>query len=636
MDKSDQNKAYAGEASEEAEPRRLWLAVAGAIALAVSLTLRWLKVGYAFEHVLAGGALLIAAVPVVREAARRFREHPFNTEVLMVSVAAGASAIGLYEEGAAVLVLYNFAEAIEDYTVEKVKGIARRMASLLPQRALVKRNGTLVEVPVERLRVGETIVVKPGWRIPIDGRVVAGSSSVDQSAVTGESLPVEKNYGDTVLSGTLNLEGSLEVEAEKAFRDSTISRVIGLVVEAQERKARIERFIDRFSKFYAPAMLALAASIAMVPPFALGQPLDVWVYRALVVLVISCPSALVISTPVTMLMGLTRAMWSSILVKGGIYLEELSKVKVVAFDKTGTLTEGRLRVVKVVPAEGFKEEEVLLFAARAEAGSSHPIAAAIFDAANKSGVDPSGCCQVTELGGKGVKACLEEGRVILVGKPSFLSEEGVRLSTTAGLPTDSDFETRVAVAVDGKFAGSIAMADEVRSEAKQAVSLLRFQGMKVVMLTGDNEATARQVAKDLGIEEYHAALFPEDKVRIGRSLRRRYGAVVMVGDGVNDAPVLAAANVGVAIGTAGNDIAIDVADVALMGSDLRMVPYLLKLGRKVAARLKINVGIALLLKSVLIILGALGFIPLWIGVLGDDGVTLIVIAFALPLLGYKG
>ncbi|MEM4200246.1 MAG: cation-translocating P-type ATPase [Nitrososphaerales archaeon] len=619
---------------EKAIPRRLWLAVVAAVILAAGLVLRWLEVGGVAEHILAGIALIIAAIPVVYELVKQFRGNPFNTEVLMIAAAVGASAIGMFEEGAVVLILYNFAEAVENYTVDKVRGIARKMATLLPQRAVVKRDGELVEVPVEDLKVGDVIVVKPGWRIPIDGRIIAGYSNVDQAAVTGESIPVEKSLGAEVLSGTLNLDRSIEVRVEKPFKDSTISKVINLVVEARERKAKVELFIDRFSRFYAPSMITFAVLIALTPPLALGQPLEVWVYRALVVLVIACPSALVISTPVTMLMGLTRAMWSSVLVKGGIYLEEVAKIKVVAFDKTGTLTKGRLKVARITAAEGFRESDVLRFAALAEARSGHPIATTILEAAKASGLDLNGDAQLVEVPGKGVKANLE-GRVILVGKPLFLAEERIELGKTSIWAGGDSVGTQVAVAVDGRFAGSIILLDEIRPEAKEAIALLKSQGVKIVMLTGDNDTTARQVAQDLGIEEYYAELLPEDKVRIVKELRLKYGAVVMVGDGVNDAPVLAASNVGVAVGTAGNDVAIDVADVALMGSDLRMVPYLLRLGRMVMSKLKMNIGIALGLKFLLIILGALGFIPLWIGVLGDDGVTLIVIAYALPLLRFK-
>jgi Cd2+/Zn2+-exporting ATPase len=622
------------DAGEGVSPRRLRLAAAAAIVLTAGLILRWLNVGGMLEHILAGIALFIAAAPVGYQAAREFRSNPFNHEVLMIAAGFGAAAIGVFEEGAAVLILFNFAEAIEGYTVDKVRGIAKRMASLLPKRVLMKRNGSLVEVAVEELKVGDIIVVKPSWRIPIDGTIIQGRSSVDQSTVTGESMPLEKIPGDAVLSGTLSLDGSLEIRVEKPFKDSTISRIIELVVEAREKKARMERFIDRFSKFYTPSMMGLAALIALVPPLALGQPFAVWLYRALIVLVIACPSALVISTPVTVLMGLTRAMWSSVLVKGGIYLEEIAKTKTVAFDKTGTLTKGNLKVAKVTPIKGFREEEVLQLAALAEARSSHPMAAAIVDAARRSGLDQYGNMRLIEVPGKGVRGYLDDSRTILVGKQSFLAEEGVDLrGSTIG--TANSAGSHVLVAVDGKVAGLITLVDELRHEAGEATRLLKAKGVRIVMLTGDNETTAREVANELGIDEYYAGLLPEDKVRIAKELAQRYGEVAMVGDGVNDAPVLAASNVGIAVGSAGNDVAIEVADIALMGSDLRTIPYLLELGRKVVSKLRVNIVLALALKFLLIALGTLGFIPLWVGVIGDDGLTLVVIANALPLLRFK-
>ena len=622
------------DAGERVSPRRLRLAAVATVVLTAGLILHWLNVGGMLEHILAGIALFIAAAPVGYQAAKEFRSNPFNHEVLMIAAGFGAAAIGVFEEGAAVLILFNFAEAIEGYTVNKVRGIAKRMASLLPKRALMKRNGSLVEVAVEELKVGDIIVVKPSWRIPIDGTIIQGRSSVDQSTVTGESMPLEKIPGDAVLSGTLSLDGSLEIRVEKPFKDSTISRIIELVVEAREKKARMERFIDRFSKFYTPSMMGLAALIALVPPLALGQPFAVWLYRALIVLVIACPSALVISTPVTVLMGLTRALWSSVLVKGGIYLEEIAKTKTVAFDKTGTLTKGNLKVAKVTPIKGFREEEVLQLAALAEARSSHPMAAAIVDAARRSGLDQYGNMRLIEVPGKGVRGYLDDSRTILVGKQSFLAEEGVDLhGSTIG--TGNSAGSHVLVAVDGKVAGLITLVDELRHEAGEATRLLKAKGVRIVMLTGDNETTAREVANELGIDEYYAGLLPEDKVRIAKELAQRYGEVAMVGDGVNDAPVLAASNVGIAVGSAGNDVAIEVADVALMGSDLRTIPYLLELGRKVVSKLRVNIVLALALKFLLIALGTLGFIPLWVGVIGDDGLTLVLIANALPLLRFK-
>lgn len=614
---------------------RLWLAVVSGVLLGAGLLGSLVNVPSEVREGLFGASLTLVAAPVVYDAIRRLREQPFNEDLLMAIAAIGAAAIGTWEEGAAVLLLYNAAERIEDLTVDRVRNLAKRMAGLLPKRALLKKDGGEEEVPVESLNVGDVVIVKSGWRVPVDGRIVAGRSSIDQSIVTGESIPVEKSVGDRVLSGSLSIGGSIEVLVEKPYSESTVSRIVEMVLEAQERKARVERFIERFSRYYTPAMILLSSGIAMIPPLVFGQPYATWLYRALIVLVIACPSALVISTPVTVLMGLTRAMWSGILVKGGRYLEELAGVRAVVFDKTGTLTEGRLKVSRVIPLNGYREEDVLRLAAMAESRSSHPIANAIVERAGHVQRGTVEVTQFVDVPGKGLKVTLSDGSVVLVGKHSFLVEEGV----DAGGQMVSQFlpsgVATVAVAVNGKIAGLIHVEDQVRSEARGVVKELHSQGIKSVMLTGDNPSTAREVSAELGIDEYYADLLPEDKVRLVDELRARYGSVAMVGDGVNDAPALAASNVGIAIGTAGNDVAIEAADVALMGSNLRSIPYLIKLGRKVSSKVRVNIALALSLKAIMIALGAVGLIPLWFAVIGDDGLTLLVIANALPLLRFR-
>ncbi|MCS7117346.1 MAG: cation-translocating P-type ATPase [Thaumarchaeota archaeon] len=614
---------------------RLWLAVVSGVLLGAGLLGSLVNVPSEVREGLFGASLTLVAAPVVYDAIRRLREQPFNEDLLMAIAAIGAAAIGTWEEGAAVLLLYNAAERIEDLTVDRVRNLAKRMAGLLPKRALLKKDGGEEEVSVESLNVGDVVIVKSGWRVPVDGRIVAGRSSIDQSIVTGESIPVEKSVGDRVLSGSLSIGGSIEVLVEKPYSESTVSRIVEMVLEAQERKARVERFIERFSRYYTPAMILLSSGIAMIPPLVFGQPYATWLYRALIVLVIACPSALVISTPVTVLMGLTRAMWSGILVKGGRYLEELAGVRAVVFDKTGTLTEGRLKVSRVIPLNGYREEDVLRLAAMAESRSSHPIANAIVERAGHVQRGTVEVTQFVDVPGKGLKVTLSDGSVVLVGKHSFLVEEGV----DAGGQMVSQFlpsgVATVAVAVNGKIAGLIHVEDQVRSEARGVVKELHSQGIKSVMLTGDNPSTAREVSAELGIDEYYADLLPEDKVRLVDELRARYGSVAMVGDGVNDAPALAASNVGIAIGTAGNDVAIEAADVALMGSNLRSIPYLIKLGRKVSSKVRVNIALALSLKAIMIALGAVGLIPLWFAVIGDDGLTLLVIANALPLLRFR-
>jgi Cd2+/Zn2+-exporting ATPase len=614
---------------------RLWLTVVSGILLCAGLLSFPSDILAVFRGGLFGVSLALVGAPVLYNAIRRVRERPFNEDLLMGIAAVGATAIGVLEEGAAVLLLYSIAEIIEDYTVDKARNIAKSVAGLLPKRALLKKNGWLEEVPVEKLNPGDIIIVKAGWRIPIDGKIVAGRSNIDQSIITGESIPIEKSVGDKVFAGSLSIDGSIEVLTEKPYEESTVSRIVKMVVEAHERKAKIERFIDRFSRYYTPTMIMLSIGLGLFPPLALGQSFDMWFYRALIVLVIACPSALVISTPVTVLIALIRAMWSGILIKGGRYLEELGKIKAVIFDKTGTLTQGKLRVSKIISLNGFSEDEVLRLAAIAESKSSHPIANAIIDRAGHLHGGVAEAVDFMDIAGKGLKATLNNGSILLVGKISFLRELGVEIDDQTVLQLLSPSGTIVAVAVDGKLAGLIHIEDQIRPEAKDTIKELHFIGIKPVMLTGDNPATAKEASTIIGIEEYYANLNPEDKVRIVAELRSKYGGVAMVGDGVNDAPALAASNVGIAIGTAGNDVAIEAADIALMGSNLKSIPYLIKLGRKVSLKIKVNITLALSLKALMIILGALGFIPLWFAVIGDDGLTLLIIAYALPLLRFK-
>ena len=613
---------------------RIGLALVSGSLLSVGLVAFLTGVPAGLRQGLFGVSLVLVAAPVLHNALQRVRENPFNEDLLMGTVGIGAAAIGAWGEGAAVLLLYNIAERVEDYTVDRVRNIAKHVAGLLPKRALIKKDGRIEEIPIEDLSRGDIVVVKAGWRIPVDGRIAAGRSSVDQSVITGESIPIEKSPGERVLSGSLSLDGSLEVVVERPYKESTVNRIVEMVTEAHERKAKIERLIDRVSGYYIPSMILVSVSIALIPPFVLGQPFQTWLYRALIVLVIACPSALVISTPVTVLMGLTRAMRSGILIKGGRYLEELSSVETIIFDKTGTLTQGKLRVSKVVSLDGFTEDEVLRLAAMAESRSSHPIAHAIMERAGYGKNEYPDGMQMVDVAGKGIKAIVSGRGTLLVGRTSFLKESGVEINevVSRSMPPGG---TTMAVALEGKMIGVIYVEDEIRLNAKDVVKQLRSMGKKTIMMTGDNEITAKKVSTEIGIDEYYADLLPEDKVRLAGELKRKYGNTAMVGDGINDAPALTATNVGIAVGTAGNDIAIEAADVALMGSDLKAVPYLLRLGRKASTRIKFNIALALAVKALMIVLGAVGLIPLWFAVIGDDGLTLLIIANALPLLRFR-
>ena len=622
------------EVEREQSKVRIGLALVSGSLLSVGLVAFLTGVPAGLRQGLFGVSLVLVAAPVLHNALQRVRENPFNEDLLMGTVGIGAAAIGAWGEGAAVLLLYNIAERVEDYTVDRVRNIAKHVAGLLPKRALIKKDGRIEEIPIEDLSRGDIVVVKAGWRIPVDGRIAAGRSSVDQSVITGESIPIEKSPGERVLSGSLSLDGSLEVVVERPYKESTVNRIVEMVTEAHERKAKIERLIDRVSGYYIPSMILVSVSIALIPPFVLGQPFQTWLYRALIVLVIACPSALVISTPVTVLMGLTRAMRSGILIKGGRYLEELSSVKTIIFDKTGTLTQGKLRVSKVVSLDGFTEDEVLRLAAMAESRSSHPIAHAIMERAGYGKNEYPDGMQMVDVAGKGIKAIVSGRGTLLVGRTSFLKESGVEINevVSRSMPLGG---TTMAVALEGKMIGVICVEDEIRLNAKDVVKQLRSMGKKTIMMTGDNEITAKKVSTEIGIDEYYADLLPEDKVRLAGELKRKYGNTAMVGDGINDAPALTATNVGIAVGTAGNDIAIEAADVALMGSDLKAVPYLLKLGRKASTRIKFNIALALAVKALMIVLGAVGLIPLWFAVIGDDGLTLLIIANALPLLRFR-
>ncbi len=607
-----------------------WILYCSAILFGIGLLGKFIDLSENIRNILFALSLIILTLSIALKAFKRFKANPFNADILMSLAGIGSFLIGHYAEGAAVLLLYTLAELLEAYTVDRVRKTTKKLAELLPKRALLKKGDSLEEVLVEDLAVGDIIIVKPGWRLPIDGVIISGSSSIDQAAVTGESVPVEKKAGNEILSGTINLDGSLEVRVTKLFYDSTTNRIINLVMEAQGRKASIEKFVDQFSRYYTPAMLVLTGVVALVPPLFFNQSFSIWFYRSLIVLIIACPSAFLISTPVTVLVGLTTAMRNGVLIKGGAYLEALAKIQAVIFDKTGTLTIGKPSVVGIEVLKDHTEEEVLLFAAIAEEKSSHPLALAIIQKAKDANLQIPNA-HIEEINGKGVKA-LFEGKEILVGKLAFLKELDISIENIATGNTYS----QIGVAVNKKLIGVIHIADTKRPEAKEALLQLKRMGIKeIVMLTGDQEQVAKQMAKEIGLETYYAGLLPQDKERIAKELRKKYDSVAMVGDGINDAPVLAASNVGIAIGTAGNDIALEAADVALMGSDLRAVPFLIKLGKKSVNKLHMNLGIALGLKGLMIVLGVLGIIPLWVAVLGDDGATLIVIANALPLLRTK-
>lgn len=585
-------------------------------------------------------ALLIGGYYFGREALEELIfEREVGIELLMSVAAVVAALMGQVAEGAMLAFLYSISEATEGYTEEKTRSAIRALMDLAPKRALVRRDGREVEIPVEEIKVGDVFIVRPGEGVATDGVVVAGNSSVNQAPVTGESMLVEKAAGDVVYAGSINGEGALEVEATKAFADNTISRIIQMVEEAQERKGRSQRFIERFGRKYSPAVLLLGILIALVPPLLFGAGWAEWITRATVFVVAAAPCALVISIPITLVASLGTAARKGVLIKGGVYVEELAKVKVVALDKTGTLTRGKPEVTDVVPLKAGRRarttREVIEVAAAIERRSEHPLARAIVLHAEEAGAQPPEVEEFRALTGAGAVARLH-GRMVCIGSPALFEERlGVSLESAISEIERLQDEGKTVVVVGDEEAawGLIAIRDNLRENARRVVEELHAAGIeKVVMLTGDNERTARAIAREAGIDEIHAELKPEDKVTRVRDLARRYGHVAMVGDGVNDAPALAEATVGVAMGAAGTDVAIETADVALMADDLEKLVYALRLARRNQRVVRQNLALSIAVIAVLVVGAIAGAFTLPVAVLGHEVSEFIVIASGLRML----
>jgi Cd2+/Zn2+-exporting ATPase len=557
-----------------------------------------------------------------------------DINVLMVIAVIGAMALGQWAEAATVIFLFALAQLLETRSMERARQAIRGLMDLAPGEAIVRRGGTEERVRVDDLAVGELIVVRPGEKIPLDGRIVAGTSSVNQAPITGESLPVDKRAGDDVFAGTINGTGALEVSVTRVGHDTTLGRIISLVEVAQAQRAPAQAFVERFARSYTPAVIALAAVVAVGPPIVLGDPFRPWIYRALVLLVISCPCALVISTPVSIVSALAGAARKGVLIKGGLHLERAAAVACVALDKTGTLTTGRPVVLDVISLDGARPIDILRAAAALEARSEHPIAGAIVRHARRAGVALPAAAGFQALPGLGAEATVE-GQPVLVGNHRLFAERGL------GSPrVDAELERRgrlgqtaVLVAAGGSTIGLIGLADELRPGARGAVRALRKAGVaRVVMLTGDNLNTARAIAAESGVDDYRAEALPEDKLRAIDTLRRAHGTVAMVGDGVNDAPALAAADLGIAMGAAGSDAALETADVALMADDLSKLAYLRRLGQATVRNVRANIAFSLALKAAVLALGVAGLATLWMAVVADMGASLLVIANGLRLL----
>jgi Zn2+/Cd2+-exporting ATPase len=603
--------------------------VAGFVAEAAGAGRAWVIGAYAI-------AMLAGGVYTVRRAVAAARLLALDINVLMLVAVLGGVLIGQWSEAAAVLFLFALAQLLESRSMERARHAIRSLMELAPAMALVRREGAERTVSVDDLAVGDTIIVRPGEKIAMDGRVTAGESDVNQAPITGESVPVEKRAGDEVFAGTINGHGGLDVRVTRARPDTAMARIVALVEAAQAQRGPSQAFVERFARYYTPAVLMAAAAVAVLPTLVLGQPFQPWFYRALVLLVISCPCALVISTPVSVVSALAGAARRGVLVKGGLHLERTARVRAVAFDKTGTLTAGRPEVAEVIPLDGLAPEEILRQAAALEGRSEHPIARAILRHARAAGIPTgNGATGFKALPGLGAEATVDGARVVVGNHRLFEERKLCTPAIDAALrDLGSRGRTAVLLARDGRPVGIIGVADAGRASGRETVAALRRQGVeRIVMLTGDNADTARAIAGEIGVDEFRAELLPADKVAAVNDLRERWGRVAMVGDGVNDAPALAAADVGIAMGAIGSDAALETADVALMADDLLKVPYLVKLGRATVRNVQANIAFSIGLKAVFLVLAVAGAATLWMAVAADMGASLLVIANGLRLIG---
>jgi Cd2+/Zn2+-exporting ATPase len=635
-------------AQEEHEDKRIMIALA--IMLGVTILVAGLL------DLLAKGVPLGFAIPVLNQSAtisnivyyivviagafyigyiglrELFVERRFSVEFLMAVAALGAVYLGYLFEGATVLLLYCIAEYFEGYIQERARRTVEKLSTFMPDKARILVNGTEKSVNVTEVTEGTIILVKPGERIPLDGNVVEGFSNVDQALVTGESVPVMKTVNDCVFAGTMSTSGVLKITVTKKADETLVSRIVKLVTESGRKKASIEKLVDRFAKIYVPIVIALAVLTAVVLPRVLGGTFQTWLYRSLILLVVSCPSAFIISVPATVFIAITIAAKRGVIVKGGVYIEKLARVKTVVFDKTGTLTMGRPAVHEVRSVDR-SESDALGFAAAIDQFSNHPVARAIVRRASERGIDISKfkVTDVTEVAGKGIVGYVD-GNFVAVGNLELMKEFGCNCKEAFEI-SENDTHTAVCVSVGKEGLASVCVVDEVREDALRAIESLKKCGIKTAMLTGDRAKIAKETAATLKIDEVHAELFPEDKLQIVEDLKRqKTGLVAMVGDGVNDAPALAASDVGIAMGAAGVDVALESADVVLVKDELTQIPYLIRLSQKTMMIAKQNIAASLVVKMVLGALGLMGLIPLWFTVAsGDDGITMLLLLNTLRL-----
>lgn len=609
---------------------------------AILLVISWfLGEQYGEEHILPtigyAASILIGGYSLFIKGLKNLSRLKFDMNTLMTIAIIGAAIIGEWGEGATVVILFAISEALERYSMDKARQSIESLMDIAPKEALIRRGKEEMMIHVDDIQVNDIIIVKPGQKLAMDGIVIKGTSTLNQAAITGESVPVTKTVDDEVFAGTLNEEGLLEVKVTKRVEDTTLSKIIHLVEEAQAERAPSQAFVDKFAKYYTPAIVILAFLIAVIPPL-FGGDWSQWIYQGLAVLVVGCPCALVVSTPVAVVTAIGNAAKNGVLIKGGIHLEEAGHLKAIAFDKTGTLTKGIPAVTDVV-TYGGNENELMIITAAIEKGSQHPLASAIIRKTEENGLNINGVLveEFQSITGKGVKAKVNN-QIYYVGSPNLFEElhktieSNIKESITR---MQTEGKTVMVLGTEKDILSLIAVADEMRETSKEVINKLNHIGIETVMLTGDNERTAKAIGKQVGVSDIKADLLPEDKLNFVKQLREKHQSVAMVGDGVNDAPALAAASVGVAMGGAGTDTALETADIALMSDDLSKLPYTIKLSRKALIIIKQNITFSLAIKLLALVLVMPGWLTLWIAIFADMGATLLVTLNSLRLLKVK-
>lgn len=581
-------------------------------------------------------AIMIGGFQLFKEGLSDLFKLDFSMEVLMTIAIIGASIIGEWSEGSIVVILFAISEALERFSMDKARQSIRSLVDIAPKEALIRRNNQEKILNVTEIQIGDIMIIKPGQKIAMDGIVVKGHSSVNQSSITGESVPVEKTIADDIFAGTLNEEGILEVEVTKHVTDTTIAKIIHLVEEAQGERAPAQAFIDTFAKYYTPVIMVISALIILVPPLIFGGDWQMWIYQGLSLLVVGCPCSLVISTPVSIVSAIGNAAKNGVLVKGGIYLEEIGGLRAIAFDKTGTLTKGTPVVTDFNVSEKKKESDILAILSALENLSQHPLASAIINEAHKRGVDYQSISiqNFQSMTGKGIKGEYQ-GETYVIGSPKLFEPAIIQQTELMGNyeTLQAQGKTVMVFGTKNQILAIIAVADEVRESSAAVIAKLHQLGIEhTIMLTGDNQKTALSMGQQVGVTDIKGDLMPEDKLNYIKVLQQKYGKVAMIGDGVNDAPALAAATVGIAMGGAGTDTALETADVALMGDDLNKLPFVVKLSRQTLKIIKQNISFSLGIKLLALLLVIPGWLTLWIAIVADMGATLIVTLNGLRLM----